>query len=247
MLKRIFIQLANLIILAFLTSATACSQENYLPTSGGNDSISVSYIYGSSLDGCLKFKTNGANGFLFDGGSGGISILGLINVDTLWLGVGSTVGYISLGSSYSSPEHTLTINGLSITRYGRPIEKEILIPLLSITGDNTTRVINVQTALLDSSSTASGRYVLAHYWISNSSFGSPSEPSGAQSYALTAGTNFGTVSTSTINTAFSNSSGQFQFTITTSETGLDATVYFHIEIQGIIYVISGTIKTNGQG
>ena len=78
----------------------------------GTDSLWLNYI-GSSLD--LVIHNDGSNGTLINQIPAAISLLGVVNTDTLWMASGAgNLSYITSGPSYDVPTGTVAINSTFI-------------------------------------------------------------------------------------------------------------------------------------
>jgi len=228
----------------FTGCAVAQYQDDAYPGIG-SDSINASYINGTNPDACMKFKTTGANGFLFDNGVGTIAKIGAFTMDTVWLAGGSGVGYVTAGPSYDVPDGTVYIQKyVGMNDSGNISARDIVYPAITVGGNDASRTFTVDVSrLFGIVGNANRTRFLIHYWISTSSYGTPSDPLGVQSYSITTGTNFGTVSITNVNHAFTNSSGVLVLTGTTALDASPGTFYFHAEVQGILYVASGSLYT----
>jgi hypothetical protein len=85
---------------------------------------------------------------------------------------------------------------------------------------------------------------LIHWWTSTSQFGAASAIS-AQTYTIASGSQVVVNTTGSINHAVTDSNGVFALRLSNSGTAPTTTIWFHTEVQGIIYSLSTTVTTGG--
>lgn len=132
--------------------------------------------------------------------------------------------------------------------YQDDIVKTTITEITSGYGNNTSRRFRFKAERFDAANPfTSTKRGMVHWWISTSSFGAPTV-SGTQTLVTAVGTNFGSISTSNVNTAFSDSNGYVEITISNAHTLTAVNHYLHVEIQGVIYVSAAfALNTTGSG
>lgn len=124
---------------------------------------------------------------------------------------------------------------------GYIVDDDVVRPFITVGGSDTARTFTVNIRKFDQASSSNTRFYL-HWWTSTSSFGTSSmKPNNSAS--VTTGTNEDAVSNSTSNFGWTDSSGNFVVTVSNAQTGSPETIYFHVEVQGIIYQASGSVFT----
>jgi len=121
-------------------------------------------------------------------------------------------------------------------------QDDILKPTFSVGGNISRRLITIKGLRFDNTETIHNR-IMYHWWISTTDFGPPTDGGHISMISLSAGTNFGTVSKTSVNTAFSTNNELI--TIDVIGTGGSViNLYIHVEIQGIIYSQVFTLEGN---
>ena len=148
---------------------------------------------------------------------------------------------VGLGTVTPSEAMELAAGNLKVTS-GYIVDDDIVYPIITVGGSVTSRTFTVNVRKMDTVASSNTRFYL-HWWTSTTSYGTCSIVGGPQTVAVTTGTNEDTVSTSTSNFGWTDSSGNFVVTVSNAQSGVPLTVYFHVEVQGIIYQGSGTVNT----
>ena len=116
---------------------------------------------------------------------------------------------------------------------------------ITVGGTSASRTFTVKVNKMDGADSANNR-MMVHWWTSTSSYGTPSITT-AGTAAVTTGTNFGTVSTTAVNTAFTDNNETLVITITGGGSATTGTLYFHVEVQGILYTANGVVDNQAIG
>jgi hypothetical protein len=153
-----------------------------------------------------------------------------------------------------TPNATLDVNGntiitgsLTVTGPIRNIVNDGFVSCsLSTSGTGADRTILATFNEVDGTALTNPRQ-LVHWWTSTSQFGEAARTFGSPTvtpvYSVTTGSNVTPIASTSgsINHAVTNTSGQLGLRLTTANGAGSATVWFHTEVQGIIYSISTTI------
>jgi hypothetical protein len=125
-------------------------------------------------------------------------------------------------------------------------QNDLIRPYITVGGNASARTFTIDCNKFNNTASANTR-MLIHWWFTtNNSTLSPSFVGGTQSASVTTGENFGTVSTTSINRSFTNSSRRVVVTITNAHSATSANLYLVVEVQGILFVSAvGTIYTTG--
>jgi hypothetical protein len=155
----------------------------------------------------------------------------------------------------ANPNATLDVNGntiitgsLTVTGPIRNIVNDGFVSCsLSTSGTGADRTILATFNEVDGTALTNPRQ-LVHWWTSTSQFGEAARTFGSPTtvtpvYSVTTGSNVTPIASTSgsINHAVTNTSGQLGLRLTTANNAGSATVWFHTEVQGIIYSISTTI------
>lgn len=186
------------------------------------------------------------------------SLTGGTNNTHILLGTGTT-GNWGLYSSLTVDNYLNGNLGLAVTPTERLhvsgnaiitssiYQDDIPKPYITVGGDAQGRTFTVAVKKFNNTATAYTRYVVS-WWVSTSQDGAPSKPSnqtvavgnGAGSGAQTLS---GTPNTPTWCVAETDSAGEVKITVSNTQTGTPATVYFHCEVLGARFTASGTVNT----
>ena len=152
----------------------------------------------------------------------------------------SFVGSIRATSNILSNANINADSNIRVTQ--KILQDDVVRPYITVGGSNTSRTFTVTIDKFNNTAGGNTRFYV-HWWTSTSSYGTSSIVTGGQSVNVTTGTNEDAVSTSTVNHAFTDANGDIVITITNTNSASAATVYFHIEVQGVIYQASGAVWT----
>ena len=235
----------------------------------GNYNIGIGYFAGLAVtggsgniligSGSGKLIANGSDNVIIGGHPGSANLTKTIVLSDasgsviLW-GTGSKV---TIGA-VATPNATLDVRGdtvitgsLTVTGPIRNIVNDGFVSCsLSTSGTGADRTILATFNEVDGTTLTNPRQ-LVHWWTSTSQFGEAARTFGSPSvtpvYSVTTGSNVTPIASTSgsINHAVTNTSGQLGLRLTTANGAGSATVWFHTEVQGIIYSISTTIFNTG--
>jgi hypothetical protein len=151
----------------------------------------------------------------------------------------------------ATPNATLDVNGntiitgsLTVTGPIRNVVNDGFVSCsFSVTGTTSSRNIVAYFLEVDGTTLTNGRQLI-HWWTSTSQFGAASAI-GAQTYTITSGSQVVVNATGSINHAVTDSTGSFGLRLSNGGTAPTSTIWFHTEVQGIVYSLSTTVTTGG--
>lgn len=142
--------------------------------------------------------------------------------------------------------NSLTTTGLGVD--GKIGNDSIVRPIITISGTNSARVIQVNMSqFINNSVTQNGRPKL-HWWTSTSKWNFPIVIAESQTFTLNNGVNLDPTTitnTAILRTSLTDNNHIWKFTITNMLTETPITYYFMCSVQGIVYVDSFVVNTEG--
>ena len=159
------------------------------------------------------------------------------------------IGIFKTGSDNPTINAPLDINGNTIITGSLTVTGNIANILgdgfvscsFSVTGTNSSRSFVANFLDVDGSALNNQRQLI-HWWTSTSQFGAASAISN-NTYTIVSGSQVVASTTGSINHAVTNTSGRFGINLSGGTSGVTTTVWFHVEVQGIVYSTSGVVNT----
>ena len=153
----------------------------------------------------------------------------------------------------ATPNATLDVRGdtiitgsLTVTGPIRNIVNDGFVSCsITVTGTDASRTFLASFKEVDGTSLSNQRQLI-HWWTSTTQYGAASKVAN-NNYTITAGSQVVANTTGSINHAVTSASGTFGINLTGGDGSSTGTVYFHTEVQGIIYFTSTTINNGTPG
>jgi hypothetical protein len=164
--------------------------------------------------------------------------------DGVFVGIKKTDDLPIINAPLDVNGNTIITGSLTVTGPIRNVVNDGFVSCsLSATGTATTRIISASFLEVDGTALSNPRQLI-HWWTSTSQFGVASAIT-AQTYTIVSGSQVVANTTGSINHAVTDSNGVFALRLSNSGTAPATTIWFHTEVQGIIYSLSTTVNTGG--
>jgi len=126
------------------------------------------------------------------------------------------------------------------------LEGGLIKPFITVGGTDAARTFTVRIRNFSNGTITDKRFIV-HWWVSTSSYGSVSKPANQTiTFGNGSGTGAlnlsGTVDTPSFCTSLTDTNGEFTVISTNSMIAPTGTIYFHVEVQGTVFVASGTVN-----